>query len=122
MTFKRGDFIEVGSPSSNLTQIVRLDHILLHNFDRARRLFITATNTIIRDEYDPILGAGYRRGNLRNEHLIVGLPAIYACHHTSSWSSLTVLLTWSSLDQMPPRSLFGQSARWFGSAVLVHGG
>ena len=63
-----------------MTQIVRLDHILLHNFDRARRLFITATKTIIRDEYDPILGAGYRRGSLRNERLIVGLPAIHARH------------------------------------------
>ena len=82
-TFKMGDFIMERDRGNN--EIVRICHILIHNWAGARRLFVKGVR--ITAEYlsaseDSVLGSGYRRLRLpdsaatHESAVLIGLPAI----------------------------------------------
>lgn len=82
MTYGIGDFIqaELRNTSPSVVEVLRLDHIFVHKFDRALRLFVLATRVDLSDRFDPVLGSGCRRGKIRsfslNTPFILGLPAM----------------------------------------------
>jgi len=84
MTYKLGNFIQAelhGTANGpSVVEVLRLDHIFVHRFDRGLRLFILATRVDLSDRFDPVLGSGYRRGKVRHtslaEPFIIGLPAM----------------------------------------------
>ena len=91
MTYKLGDFIQTelrrsGTPNNpSVVEVLRLDHIFVHRFDRALRLFILATRVDLSDSFDPVLGSGYRCGKVRHtstltQSFIIGLPALLPNH------------------------------------------
>jgi hypothetical protein len=82
-TFKMGDFIMERGQSN---EIVRIDHVLVHNWDGVRRVFVKGTHimeTSFSTSHDPVLGSGYRRLHLLapatpvdDSTVLIGLPAI----------------------------------------------
>jgi hypothetical protein len=82
-TFKMGDFVtEYGKGD----EIVRIDHILVHNWDGVRRAFVKGTRITaasLSASQDPVLGSGYRRlrlpapSTMPDSTALIGLPAIH---------------------------------------------
>jgi hypothetical protein len=57
-TFKLGDYIKVkqqAQPTQCLQEVVRIDQIFIHEWDKEQRLFTMATRTDISDNFDQLL-------------------------------------------------------------------
>ena len=88
-TFKIGDFMMERGRSN---EVVRIDQIMVHNWDRVRRLFVKGTRITAASlsvSQDPVLGSGYRRlrlpdsssstpasGDINDSTVLIGLPAV----------------------------------------------
>ena len=91
--FKIGDF----TIGKNGNEVVRIDHIFIHNWDGSRRLLCVKgtclTAQSLQTSVDPVLGLGYRR--LRLQHKTSASPAIV--------NASTVLI---GLPSIRPRQLY----------------
>ena len=71
-----GDFVMEHGKVAN--EVVRIDYILVHNWDGVRRLFVKGTRFTTESLstcQDPILGSGYRR--LCLPHPVTTPPALF---------------------------------------------
>ena len=78
-TFKLGDYIKVKQQAQGLQDIVRIDQIFIHNWDKEKRLFIMATRIDIDDSFDQLLEYRILRLVPRQPEdapLIIGLPMV----------------------------------------------
>jgi len=84
-TFKLGDYINVkqeAQPTQGLQNIVRIDQIFIHKWDKEQRLFIMATRIDISDSFDQLLEYRILRRIPRQPEdapFIIGLPMVLPC-------------------------------------------
>jgi hypothetical protein len=78
-TFKLGDYIKVkqqAQPTQCLQEVVRIDQIFIHEWDKEQRLFTMATRTDISDNFDQLLEYRILRLVPEDAPFIIGLPLV----------------------------------------------